>query len=53
VERLQVELLGGASAALAARSEAASKFGRLGENLDLQEGKEWLSGIHSNERFSI
>jgi nucleoside-diphosphate-sugar epimerase len=27
---------------MAARSEAASKFGRLGESLDLQEGKEWL-----------
>jgi hypothetical protein len=24
---------------MAARSEAASKFGRLGESLDLQEGK--------------
>jgi hypothetical protein len=27
---------------MAARSEAASKFGRLGEDLDFHEGKEWV-----------
>jgi hypothetical protein len=33
---------GGRVGGMAARSDAASKFGRLDENLDFQEGKEWV-----------